>query len=49
MRLHASSHNSLLREINFNDRGSYITISLLPIRHSIEIYYTFMDYNPMEA
>ena len=26
-----------LREININDRGSYITISLLALRHSIEI------------
>jgi hypothetical protein len=34
-----------LREININDRGSYITISLLALRHSIEIYHTFMDYN----
>jgi hypothetical protein len=34
-----------LREININDRGSYITISLLALRHSIEIYHTFLDYN----
>jgi hypothetical protein len=34
-----------LREININDRGSYITISLLALRPSIEIYHTFMDYD----
>jgi hypothetical protein len=38
-----------LREININDRGSYITISLLALRHSIEIYHTFMDYNALVA
>ena len=32
-----------LREININDRGSYITISLLALRNSIEIYHTFVD------
>jgi hypothetical protein len=34
-----------MREININDRGSYITASLLALRHSIEIYHSFMDYN----
>ena len=38
-----------LREININDRGSYITISLLALRPSIEIYHTFMDYNAQVA
>jgi hypothetical protein len=38
-----------LREININDRGSYVTISLLALRHSIEIYHTFMDYNALVA
>jgi predicted transcriptional regulator len=38
-----------LREIGITDRGSYITISLLAIRHSIEIYHTFMDYNALDA
>jgi hypothetical protein len=38
-----------LWEININDRGSYITISLLALRHSIEIYHTFMDYNALVA
>ena len=32
-----------LREININDRGSYITISLLALRNSIEIYHTFVN------
>jgi hypothetical protein len=35
------------REININDRGSFITISLLALRNSIEIYHTFMDYNAL--
>jgi hypothetical protein len=34
-----------LREININDRGSYMTIALTALRHSIEIYHSFMDYN----
>jgi len=34
-----------LREMNINDRGSYVTISLLSPRPSIEKYHTFMDYN----
>jgi len=38
-----------LREININDRGSYITISLLALRHTTEIYHTFMDYNALDA
>ena len=38
-----------LREININDRGSYTTISLLALRHSIEIYHTFMDYDAKVA
>ena len=38
-----------LREININDRGSYITILLLALRHSIEIYHTFMDFNALVA
>jgi len=38
-----------LREININDRGSFITISLLALRNSIEIYHTFMDYNALVA
>jgi hypothetical protein len=38
-----------LREIHINDRGSYITISLLALRHSIETYHTFMDYNSLVA
>jgi hypothetical protein len=37
-----------LREININDRGSYITISLLALRPSIEIYHTLMDYDRPE-
>jgi len=36
-----------LREININDRGSFITISLVALRNSIEIYHTFMDYNAL--
>jgi hypothetical protein len=38
-----------LRENNINDRGSSITISLLALRNSIEIYHTFMDYNALVA
>jgi hypothetical protein len=38
-----------MREININDRGSYITTSLLALTHSIEIYHTFMDYNSQVA
>ena len=38
-----------LRETNINDRGSFITISLLALRNSIEIYHTFMDYNVLVA
>ena len=38
-----------LREMNIKDRGSYITISLLDLRHSIEIYHIFMDYNALVA
>jgi hypothetical protein len=38
-----------LREININYRGSFITISLLALRNSIEIYHTFMDYNALVA
>jgi hypothetical protein len=34
-----------LRQIKINDCGSYTTILLLALRHSIEIYHTFMDYN----
>ena len=34
-----------LNEIHIKDRGSYITIALLALRHSIEIYHTFMDYD----
>jgi len=34
-----------LQAINIKDRGSYTTIPLLALRHSIEIYHTFMDYN----
>jgi hypothetical protein len=37
-----------LREININDRASYITISLLALRPSIEIYHTFMDYDRVD-
>jgi hypothetical protein len=37
-----------LREININARGSYIKISLLALRLSIEIYHTFMDYDRTE-
>ena len=38
-----------LREMNSNDRGSYISISPLSLRPSFEIYHTFMDYNkPVE-
>jgi hypothetical protein len=33
-----------MREINIIDRRSLITISLLALRNSIEIYHTFMDY-----
>jgi hypothetical protein len=32
-----------------NDRGSFITISLLALRNSIAIYHTFMDYNALVA
>ena len=38
-----------LRELNINDRGSFVTISLLALRNSIEIYHSFMDYNVMVA
>ena len=38
-----------LREINIIDRGSFITISLLALRHPIENYHTFMDYNVLVA
>ena len=41
--------NDSLREININDRGSFITISLLALRNSIETYHTFMDYNALVA
>jgi len=34
-----------LREMHINGRVSYITISLLALRNSIEIYQTFMDYD----
>jgi hypothetical protein len=34
-----------LREINTNDRSPYITIATTALRHSIEIYHSFMDYN----
>jgi hypothetical protein len=34
-----------LQAINIIDRVSSITISLLALRNSIEIYHTFMDYN----
>jgi hypothetical protein len=37
-----------LREMNYNDRGSCITISLLSPRTSIEIYHTFMDKKPVK-
>jgi hypothetical protein len=38
-----------LRDLNINDRGSYITLSLLALRPSIEIYHSFMDYNALDA
>ena len=38
-----------LREMKIDDRGSYVTISLLALRHSIEIYHTFLDYNVLVA
>ena len=38
-----------LREMNIDDRGSYITISLLALRHSIEIYHTFLDYDAKDT
>jgi hypothetical protein len=38
-----------LREINITERGSLITISLIALRHSIELYHTFMDYNALDA
>jgi hypothetical protein len=38
-----------LQEINIDDRGSYITISLLALRNSVEMYHTFMDYNALVA
>jgi hypothetical protein len=38
-----------LRALQIKDRGSYITISLLALKPSIEIYHTFMDYNALDA
>jgi len=38
-----------LNEIHIKDRGSYITIALLVLRHSIEIYHTFMDYDKKDT
>ena len=34
-----------LREMNIDDRGSYITIALLALRHPMEIYNTLLDYD----
>lgn len=38
-----------LRDLNINNRGSYITISLLALRPSFEIYHSFMDLNALDA
>ena len=38
-----------LRDLNITDRGSFITLSLLALRPSIEIYHSFMDYNALDA
>ena len=38
-----------LREMHIDDRGSYITIALLALRHSIEIYHTFVDYDAKDT
>jgi hypothetical protein len=34
-----------LNELNIKDRGTYNTIALTALRHSMEIYHSFMDYN----
>jgi hypothetical protein len=34
-----------LEELDIKDRSTYITITLTALRHSIEIYHSFMDYN----
>jgi histone deacetylase complex regulatory component SIN3 len=34
-----------LQELDITDRGSYITLALLALRNSTEIYHNFMEYN----
>jgi hypothetical protein len=34
-----------LSELDISDRGTYTRIALMALRHSIEIYHSFMDYN----
>jgi hypothetical protein len=34
-----------LQDLDITDSGSYITLALLALRNSIEIYHNFMEYN----
>jgi hypothetical protein len=34
-----------LQDLKIGDRNTYVTISLMALRSSIEIYHTFMDYD----
>jgi hypothetical protein len=34
-----------LNALNILDKGTYITIALTALRHSIEMYHAFIDYN----
>jgi hypothetical protein len=40
-----TSTTDSLQELDISDRGSLITISLMALRSSIEIYHTFLDYD----
>jgi hypothetical protein len=40
---------SSLNELQIHDRKSYITISLLAFRSSIELYHTFLDYDTLRV
>ena len=34
-----------LQDLGIKDRGSYVTVSLMALRSTIEIYHAFLDYN----
>jgi hypothetical protein len=36
-----------LKALNISDKGTYTTIALTALRHSIEIYHAFIDYVPV--